>query len=206
MFYMVSTPRWLRALYPGCIWNMPKEGLRLYLTFDDGPHPAITSFVLDQLKRFDAKATFFCLGKNVGLYPETYDRILSEGHAVGNHTYSHMNGWNHSEKDYLRDISDASGLIHSRLFRPPYGRLRRGQLQSLRAAGYRPVMWNVLSGDFDNAIDGQICIRNVIRNAASGSVIVFHDSEKAWPRLEVALPELLEYYSGKGYSFEKIGQ
>jgi hypothetical protein len=183
---------------------MPREGKKIYLTFDDGPHPQITSYVLDQLKAYNARATFFCIGKNVEAHPALYARILQEGHSVGNHTYSHMNGWKAGNREYAEDIARARNLIKGPLFRPPYGRIKRSQLKLLRQEGYTPVMWNILSGDFDKRLGPEDCMRYVIGSAGTGAVIVFHDSEKAWPRLEGALPGILKYFSANGYSFERI--
>ena len=204
MLYWVTMPRWIRKLYPGCIWEMPRNSKKIYLTFDDGPHPEITPYVLEMLKRYNAKATFFCIGKNVQAHPELYDRILEEGHSVGNHTYSHLNGWKSGCPEYLADIAEARRWIKSVLFRPPYGRIKRSQLTQIRKEGYKPVMWNVLSADFDKRLRPEDCIRNVTGSAGPGAVIVFHDSEKAWPRLEKTLPAVLEYYSKAGYSLDRI--
>jgi peptidoglycan/xylan/chitin deacetylase (PgdA/CDA1 family) len=183
---------------------MPRDGKKIYLTFDDGPHPEITPYVLNQLKEYDARATFFCIGKNVEAHPALYARILQEGHSVGNHTYSHINGWKTGGREYAADIARARTLIKSPLFRPPYGRIKRSQLKFLKQEGYRPVMWNILSGDFDKRLGPEDCKRNVIGSAETGAVIVFHDSEKAWPRLEQALPGVLKFFSANGYSFEGL--
>ena len=196
------------------------ENKTIYLTFDDGPHPTITPFVLDQLRQYKAKATFFCIGKNVVLYPDVYKTVLAEGHATGNHTYHHLNGWKTTDNEYLTDIEQASSQIKSHLFRPPYGRIRKSQLNRLLKNGLNAsanpeienripskvkiIMWSVLSGDFDQGLTPEKCLNNVINNAKSGSVIVFHDSEKAYHRLQYALPKLLKYYSEKGYVFERI--
>jgi peptidoglycan-N-acetylglucosamine deacetylase len=206
MFYTVRTPAWVKKLFKGFIWELPGRQKSIFLTFDDGPHPEITPFVLDQLAAYNAKGTFFCIGKNVADHPAIYRRILQEGHAVGNHTYDHLDGWKSSNEEYLANILKAGHLIKSELFRPPYGRITPGQLRNLKAQerAFRVVMWSVLSGDFDLRINGEQCSRNVINNAGNGAVIVFHDSEKAEPRLKYALPQVLKYFSGKGYRFEKI--
>jgi len=206
MFYLVRTPWWLKKIYSGLVWQMPVKEKVLYLSFDDGPHPEITPFVLDELKRYNARATFFCIGKNVKEYPQIYRRVLMEGHRVGNHTQNHLNGWKVDDKRYLEDIRDAARLIDSNLFRPPYGRIGAFQSRLLRGAplNYTIVMWEVLSGDFDKELNAAACARNVIRHARPGSIVVFHDSEKAFDRMKEALPRVLEHFSGLGYRFEAI--
>ena len=206
MFYLVRTPWWVKKIYSGLIWRMPVKEKVLYLSFDDGPHPEVTPFVLDELKKYNARATFFCIGKNVKEYPQIYRRVLMEGHRVGNHTQNHLNGWKVADKKYIGNIRDAAQLIDSDLFRPPYGRISLFQSKLLRAAPfhYKIVMWEVLSGDFDRDIDAATCARNVIRCARAGSIIVFHDSEKAYDRVSGALPVVLQHFSEKGYRFEVI--
>lgn len=207
MAYIVTSPWWLRlAFSKHCIWEMPGDSRSLYLSFDDGPHPEITPFVLDALKKHNAKATFFCIGNNVEKYPEVYRRILDEGHRVGNHTYSHYNSKQTEEKIWLEDVKAASKWIDSDLFRPPYGRISRFQEKVLREAnpGYRTIMWSVLSGDFDKNIRGNDCARIVKSKSQSGSIVVFHDSEKAWERLREALPTTLEHFANQGFNFKNI--
>jgi len=207
MLYLVKTPWWIKKwLYPDYLWSMPRDQKKIYLSFDDGPHPVATPFVLDTLKKYQAKATFFCIGKNVAAHPDIYKRILSEGHATGNHTYDHLNGWKTDDKLYFENIAKASRYIDSKLFRPPYGRITPFQARQAAATwGFTIVMWSVLSGDFDMRITPQKCWRNVQHAAGNGSVIVFHDSEKAMERMAYALTEVLSYFTDKGFAFEKLG-
>ena len=205
--YFVKTPWWMRAAFPSRIWRIKTKDPVIYLSFDDGPHPEITPFILDELKKKNARATFFCIGNNVSRYPRMYQRILDEGHRVGNHTFSHLNGWKTKDEEYLADVSAASKYILSDLFRPPYGRINTKQVRSLSKAmnrNARLVMWDVLSGDFDPGNDAQKLVKYVIRGSEPGSIIVFHDNEKAFPRLKEALPEVLRTLSEKGYRFDSI--
>jgi peptidoglycan-N-acetylglucosamine deacetylase len=206
MLYLVKTPWWMKKwLYPDYLWSMPRNQRKIYLSFDDGPHPLATGFVLDVLKQYNAKATFFCIGKNVAAHPEVYSRILSEGHATGNHTQDHLNGWKTKDKQYFDNITQASMYIDTSLFRPPYGRITRFQgKQVAEKMGLTVVMWSVISGDFDIAITPEKCWKNVQRSAGNGSIIVFHDSEKAMERMVYALTETLAYFSKKGFVFEKL--
>lgn len=207
--YFVKTPWWLKKIYPAYLWSMPAKEPVIYLTFDDGPHPVITPFVLDQLKQYNAKATFFCIGKNVLAYPDVYQRIISEGHAVGNHTQTHPNGWKTKDETYLQDVGEAAQYIDSILFRPPYGRITSFQARHVRAAMKKEqatvVMWDVLSADFDESLLPSQCLEHVVLNTVRGSVIVFHDSEKAFARLEHCLPKALELFASKGWRMESLG-
>ena len=206
MFYLVRSPWWLKKIYSPLVWNIPAKEKVLYLSFDDGPHPVATPFVLDELGKYGARATFFCIGKNVQEYPQIYLRVLMEGHRVGNHTQNHLNGWKTDDKKYLANIRDAARLIDSDLFRPPYGRISFFQSSLLRREplNYKIIMWEVLSADFDTGLSAERCARNVIRHARPGSIVVFHDSEKAWPRLRDALPAVLKHFSQLGYRFDAI--
>lgn len=205
MFYTKRIPNWFTRLNPNLVWKGDTTGKKLYLSFDDGPHETATPFVLDQLKKYDAKASFFCLGKNVQAHPAIYARMVDEGHTPGNHTFSHPNGWKTDNSVYLADVAAAAQYIDSRLFRPPYGRVSPMVSRLLRTRlGYTIIMWHVLSGDFDTRISPRQCLENVVLNAAPGSIIVFHDSAKAWERLQYALPAVLEHYAGLGYAFEAL--
>lgn len=207
MPYIVTSPWWLRMFFPsGMTWHMPREEKNIYLTFDDGPHPVVTPFVLDCLKDFGARATFFCIGKNVDQYPHIYQRILEEGHKTGNHTQSHLNARKVSNNMWVDDVKEASKRISSDLFRPPYGRITGKGAEELQTKEnrYRIILWDVLSGDFDEQLTAEKCIDHVIKNGKPGSIVVFHDSLKAWPRLEKALPAVLKHYSEKGFRFKRI--
>jgi peptidoglycan/xylan/chitin deacetylase (PgdA/CDA1 family) len=206
MFYLVKTP-WIvkKFVYPDYVWSIPCKGKKIYLSFDDGPHPTVTPFVLDQLKQYNARATFFCIGKNVAEHPDIYKRVINEGHSVGNHTHNHLNGWEVNDQAYLKNIIMAGKHIASSLFRPPYGRITRFQArQVMDKLHYNIIMWSVLSGDFDINLSPEDCWQNVLKATAPGSIIVFHDSEKARKRLLYTLPKLLEYYKERDYSFEEI--
>ena len=205
--YLIKTPFWLRALYPNCTWKIPSKEKVIYISFDDGPHPEATPFVLAALKKFNAKATFFCIGNNVLKHPNVYESILLQGHQVGNHTYDHLNGWKTETPTYIENIKDATNLIESNLFRPPYGRITRKQIKNIKSDSKCPqhiIMWDVLSGDFDLKLTGEDCAKNVIKNTQPGSIIVFHDSQKSWERMSVALPIVLAYFSNLGYRMEAL--
>lgn len=206
--YFIKVPWIIKRLFSSYVWSMPAKEKEVYLTFDDGPHPQITPFVLQQLKQHNARATFFCIGKNVLLYPDVYTQVLSDGHSVGNHTFSHLNGWKTSLESYHTDIGQASKVIASNLFRPPYGKIKKIQAKNIgNVINYsvpKIIMWDVLSGDFDTAITKENCLKNVIDNYAPGSIIVFHDSEKAFKNLEYVLPKVLEKLSREGFVFKKI--
>lgn len=206
--YFIKTPWWIKKIYPRRLWSMPATEKNIYLTFDDGPHPVATPFVLDELKKYTAKATFFCIGKNVIEHPAIYKRIIDEGHGLGNHTHNHLNGWKTNTNEYLNDVMIASKLFKSNLFRPPYGKLRSIQAKRIADAiadkSAKIVMWDVLSGDFDETLSKEQCLKNVIDNTVEGSIIVFHDSEKAFARMQYVLPLFLSAYAQKGYAFKPL--
>ena len=202
--YLTKTPWFIKKIYPNYVWNVNAKDKAIYLTFDDGPHPTATDFVLDALKEFNAKATFFCIGKNVELYPTVYSNIIEQGHTVGNHTQNHLNGWKTNDETYINNIEAAARNIDSKLFRPPYGRITRFQAKLLLQANYRIVMWDVLSGDFDINLSKEKCAANVLQQAKQGSIVVFHDSEKAFERLQFALPKVLDFFCKQGYKFKSL--
>ena len=205
--YISYSPFWLQWLYPSILWHKSREEKSVYISFDDGPIPVVTPFVLNTLNRFNAKATFFCIGDNIAKNPEIFQQVLDEGHAIGNHTFNHLNGWKSADEDYINNIRQAQELTGTNLFRPPYGRIKKSQIKKVKNTlpGVQIVMWDVLSGDFDTHIDEQACVKNVLKHTKNGSIIVFHDSLKAFPRLEKALPIVLRELSAKGYQFRKLG-
>jgi peptidoglycan/xylan/chitin deacetylase (PgdA/CDA1 family) len=203
--YLISIPWWLKRLHnKGLIWSRSTKHKRIYLSFDDGPHPIITNFVLDTLKENGIKATFFCIGDNVVKYPETFERIVKEQHSIGNHTHNHLNGWKTDNIQYYKNILQAAKHIPSKLFRPPYGKIKPTQANYLLKRGWRIIMWNSLSADFDSSIDGVTCFNNVISTMKNGSIIVFHDSEKALDRMKIALPLLIQYCREQHYEIRAL--
>ncbi len=200
---LASMPGVITKAFPSLVWRIAEEEKVIYLTFDDGPIPETTNRILSTLKKYQAKATFFCVGDNVRKYPDLYEKILWEGHRVGNHTFNHLNGWKTETDEYVANIEEAKKHISSRLFRPPHGLIKISQVQELKTE-YNIVMWDVLSMDYDQKITPEQCLHNVTSNAKSGSIVVFHDSIKSWKNLEYALPETLEYFTAKGYSFKAL--
>ena len=203
--YFARTPSIIQRIFHQFTWRSEASGKRLYLTFDDGPIPEVTPWVLDTLAEFNAKATFFCVGENVERHSELFERLVDEGHAVGNHTHNHLSGWTTDAGDYLANVRQCAQLVSSRLFRPPYGRIGPRTAKALHGE-FRIVMWDVLSGDFDPGLDGEECLRNVLDHVAPGSIVVFHDSLKSERNLRYALPRALEVLSRLGYSFEALSQ
>jgi peptidoglycan/xylan/chitin deacetylase (PgdA/CDA1 family) len=246
MFYLANTPFWMRMIFPKNVtWKGDATDNKVYLTFDDGPTPGVTQFVLDQLRTYGYKATFFLIGENVESHPEILKQLRDEGHSVGNHTMHHPNGWQTSTEDYVKEVMDTNELIHSNLFRPPYGKITSSQAERIREElgrrnselgirdselgntnpeklntefkknkeskifknptseiGYpeiKIIMWSVITGDFDTKVDGEICFKRMVQYTKPGSIIVFHDSEKAFPRLQVALPKTLEWIKQNGF-------
>ena len=201
--YLVKTPRLIQNLFPNFKWSIPVEEKKVYLTFDDGPIPEVTPWVLDLLKEYNFKATFFCVGENALKHPEVLNRIIDEGHTIGNHTFNHLNGWNTENIKYFHNIRNCAHLINSKLFRPPYGRIKPKQAQFIQRH-YDIIMWTLLSGDFDPLLSKEMCLENVVSNIHPGSIIVFHDSLKAFEKLKYVLPKTLENLKLLGFTSDKI--
>lgn len=199
----IKPPKIIRRLFPTFIWNFPDEKDGIFLTFDDGPRPEVTPWVLDLLDKYNAKATFFCIGKNVEMFPELFEEVKRRGHAVGNHSYSHVKGWGMNTGDYVRDIDIAGDMIKSNLFRPPYAQIGPNQARMLNER-YHTIMWNIISRDYNRNISGEACARNVIPYIEPGAIIVFHDSIKCAPNLFEALPKVLEAIKEKGLVCKRI--
>lgn len=213
-FYWIKTSALLKKMFSNYVWDIPNNENSVYLTFDDGPTPEITQWTLLLLKKYNAKATFFCIGNNVEKYPEIFNSVIQQGHAIGNHTFNHLNGWKTETETYIKNakqceirISNQQSEINnlkSKLFRPPYGKIKSKQAKKLMELGYKIIMWDVLSADFDSSITREKCLNNVISNVQSGSIIVFHDSVKGFKNLEYVLPKTLEILKQNGYKCEAI--
>jgi peptidoglycan/xylan/chitin deacetylase (PgdA/CDA1 family) len=204
--YLIKSPFLLKWYYPSLTWHKNRTDKVIYLTFDDGPIPDVTDFALKTLKDFNAKATFFCIGDNIYKHPEIFENIKNEGHSIGNHTFNHLKGWVTPDEIYLKNFQKCQELTKTHLFRPPYGRIKKSQITKLRSAypNLQIVMWDVLSGDFDIGLQPQKCFKNVIKHTSNGSIIVFHDSLKAYDRLKYALPKVLQHFAQLGYQFESL--
>jgi len=203
---MVKTPWLLKKLFPKLIWEVKSSARCIYLTFDDGPIPIVTPFVLNILKQYNAKATFFCIGDNVRKHPDIFEQVKTGGHAIGNHTYNHLKGWVTPDKTYADNFLEADKLLDVKLFRPPYGRIKTSQVKLLKNTkpGLEIVMWSVLSADYDTTLKPEKCLANVLKHTGNGDIVLFHDSLKAQERMEYALPRALEYWSNEGFSFETL--
>lgn len=201
--YFTKSPWLLKKIYPKLTWHVKPGRSSIFLTFDDGPIPIVTPFVLKILKRHNAKATFFCIGDNISKHPDVFEQVKKDGHAIGNHTYNHLNGWKTEDKTYVENTLKTDTILHTNLFRPPYGRIKRSQVSLLQKAKPQMqfIMWDVLSGDFDINLDPEKCLQNVLKHTRPGSIVVFHDSLKAFPRLEYVLPRAMEVWAEKGYAF-----
>ncbi|WP_373941478.1 polysaccharide deacetylase family protein [Polaribacter sejongensis] len=193
-------------------WRFLSDKKEIFLTFDDGPTPEITEFVLTELKKYNAKATFFCIGKNIQNHPEIFSKLITDGHSIGNHTQNHLKGWKSETNAYLKNALECeqtitqfnTSTITQKLFRPPYGKIKKNQAKQLIEKGYKIIMWSVLSADFDTTISNEKCLENVLKNTEPGSIIVFHDSVKAAERMKYALPKVLKHFSDKGFVFKAI--
>lgn len=208
--HWVKTHRTIKKIFSNYVWDIPNTENNVYLTFDDGPTPEITQWTLNHLKNYNAKATFFCIGDNIRKHPEVFKELLKDGHSIGNHTFNHLNGWKTNTKEYIENTKlfeeEYSKLTHEKctLFRPPYGKIKPSQSKILRKMNYKIIMWDVLSVDFDAAITPEQCLENVLQNISAGSIIVFHDSVKAYSNLEYVLPRTLEFLKQKGFVCAKL--
>lgn len=207
-FYWIKTNRIIKLLFPKYIWDIPSSDQTVYLTFDDGPIPEVTEWVLNQLKTYSAKATFFCIGDNIEKHPLIFEKIIQQDHAIGNHTQHHLNGWKTGTENYLNNVKECEESIRkycmktseTKLFRPPYGKIKFSQSRKLRESGYQIIMWDVLSADFNQEITPEKCLKNVLQHIRPGSIIIFHDSVKAFKNLEYTLPSTLQFLKENDYT------
>jgi peptidoglycan/xylan/chitin deacetylase (PgdA/CDA1 family) len=197
---LVRPPLLLRKIYPGALWRVKSAEKKIYLTFDDGPVPGVTPAALSILKEFNIRATFFCVGENVQKYPEIFQQLIDQGHSTGNHTFHHVDGWNTTTRAYLREVQQCAEMVSSKLFRPPYGRMRPPQRKAIQRK-YKIVLWDVLTYDFDKELSGEDCLQLALKNSREGSVVVFHDSEKAKERMLYALPKYIAEMKERGFEF-----
>lgn len=221
--YLVKTPQFVQRIFQKQIWTLPNKLNNIYLTFDDGPIPEVTPWVVSLLNEYQAKATFFCIGDNIKKHPKIFQQIISEGHSIGNHTFNHLNGWKTKTKEYITNcvafeeifnqVQDGkfNSTLHlplnthfSTLFRPPFGKITPKQVNKLHEKGYKLIMWDVLSADFDKNISKEKCLENVVNNIQPGSIVVFHDSLKAEEKLRYVLPKVLEFVKTSGFNCESI--
>lgn len=200
--YLVKTPIFIQKIYESCTWRIDSKE-NIYLSFDDGPDPEATPFVLETLKSYDAKATFFCIGENAEAHPEIIEQIVEDGHTIGNHSYSHPSGWSTKTLEYIADVDKCNEVLGSKIFRPPYGRLKPAQLKALKS-NYEIIMWDVMCGDFEDQLSDEKCLSNITKNANAGSIVLLHDTAKSMKKLKSVLPKVLEYFADKGLKFEAI--
>lgn len=207
-YFLHKSPFWLRSLYPKYIWRKPtiKDEPSIYLTFDDGPIPELTPWVLEQLAAYQAQATFFCIGDNVGKHPDLFKRLQADGHSVGNHTFNHLKGWQTDTETYIDNAKQCEAYFETTLFRPPYGRIKKAQAERLSRANYKIIMWDVLAGDWSTKISAEACLKACLQHSGDGTIIVFHDSLKAEEKLRFVLPKFLEHFHNLGYRFKALKQ
>lgn len=209
MSFWVKTNHLIKKIFPNYVWDVPNHENKVYLTFDDGPTPEITEWTLKELKKYNAKATFFCIGNNIEKHPFLFQKIIQDNHAIGNHTFNHLKGWKTANEEYIENVKKCSVFSvqcseKQELFRPPYGKIKPSQSRILRKLGYKIIMWDVLSRDFDKSITREECLENVLNNVQIGSIIVFHDSIKAEQNLKYVLPKTLEFLKEKGFVCDLI--
>lgn len=212
MSFWVKTNNIVKRIFYNQVWDIPNTQNTVYLTFDDGPTPEITEWVLAILDHHNIPATFFCIGNNIDKHPDIFNKVIAHGHRIGNHTYNHLKGWKTKNDDYIRNTKaceeaitkHTQGKINTRLFRPPYGKIKPIQSRLLRKQGYQIIMWDVISMDYDKTVTPEECIQNVIRNTRQGSIIVFHDSQKAFQNLEYVLPKAIQGLKERGFRFDVL--
>ena len=211
--YLVKTPKFVHRLFPKRVWSFPNSKNSVYLTFDDGPIPEVTPWVIKVLKQYKAKATFFCIGDNVTKHANVFQQVIEEGHSIGNHTYYHLNGWSTKTKDYINNCEKCENRLNrfqdckstsNPLFRPPFGKLTLKQSKTLQEKGFHIIMWDVLSADFDPKISNKKCLENVLKNIQPGSIVVFHDSLKSYDKLRYVLPKVLDFLKINNINCESI--
>lgn len=209
--YLVKTPRLVQRFFHNYAWRIKTSKKEIYLTFDDGPVPDFTPWVLETLARYKAKATFFCVGENIKKFPHIYKQIKDSNHSIGNHTFNHLQGWKTPTNKYIKNILKAESYLHDdeskkekKLFRPPHGRIRPVQARILRKKGYKIIMWDVLSGDFDQSLSKELCLEHTLKHIKNGSIVVFHDSDKSFKNLDFVLPKVLEHFTQEGYEFRAL--
>jgi peptidoglycan/xylan/chitin deacetylase (PgdA/CDA1 family) len=211
-FYWIKTNWFIKKIFSNYTWDVSNTGKTVYLTFDDGPIPVVTEWVLGELKKHNFKATFFSIGDNITKHPEIFKKVVSEGHSIGNHTFNHLNGWNTSTEDYIENVArceeavskNINQTLKSRLFRPPYGKIKTAQSKAIQNLDYKIIMWDVLSADFDTTITKEQCLDNVLSNVKPGSIIVFHDSVKAFKNLEYVLPKTLDFLKENNFNCDVL--
>lgn len=209
-YYFHKTPKWIQLVYPELTWKTNSDSKEIYLTFDDGPIPEVTAFVLDELREYEAKASFFCVGENIEKYPKEFNQVINQGHTVGNHTFNHLVGWRTEDEFYDEnvercqfEIEKHTGKRNKKLFRPPHGRIKKSQIKRLKRE-YEIIMWTYLTGDFDSKLNSEICLSNAKKRIANGDVVIFHDSLKAYNNLKYTLPRFLKYFSEQGFQFKSL--
>ena len=203
MQFLYRPPQLIRKIYPDALWLKKAIKPTIYLTFDDGPIPELTTWVLDTLKHYNIKATFFCVGENVKKNPEIFNRIKSENHQIGNHTYNHLNGWKASQEDYVKNIKLCQELTQTNLFRPPYGRLTKKLYEHIKT-DYKIIYWDVLTHDYNQNLEASKCLQNTIKYSRNGSIVVFHDNIKATKNLQYVLPKYIEHFLKLNYTFATL--
>lgn len=199
-----STPAIIRKLFPDLVWHVETDKKEIFLTFDDGPCPQLTRWILEVLAQYNAKASFFCVGENLKRYPELTQEIRSAGHMVANHTYNHLNGWKTDDDTYINNVEKCEVLTMNKIFRPPYGKIKKSQRRKLISMNYKIIMWDLLTYDFDKKSDKEKSLKKIYKIARPGSIIVFHDNIKSEENLRYLLPKTLAYFAKSGYSFSSL--